>query len=199
MLMDWVARHSPVHQIRIVRRVAELEAGDLLFLISCHEIVRANVRSRFGATLVIHASDLPVGRGWSPHIWQIVEGKNEIPVTLLQAEDGVDSGAIWAQTRVRLEGHELAQEINEAIFRAEAELMDKALDLASAPNPRAQDSRPPTYYPKRNGADSELDPQRSIAEQFDLMRVCDNDRYPAFFKLRGHKYILKIEKGSDHD
>ncbi|MDP3157116.1 MAG: formyltransferase family protein [Archangium sp.] len=199
MLVAWTARHARNHQTRIVRKVAELDAGELLFLISCHEIVRAEVRARFGATLVIHASDLPVGRGWSPHIWQILEGKNEIPVTLLQAEDGVDSGAIWAQTVIRLQGHEMAGEINEALFAAESELMDQALELAATPRPRAQDSRAPTYYPKRSRTDSELDPNKTIAEQFDLLRVCDNDRYPAFFRFRGHSYIVKIEKGSDHE
>lgn len=193
-LTDWAARHSATHQIRIVRKVAELEQGDLLFLISCHEIVRANVRERFKATLVIHASDLPIGRGWSPHVWQVLEGKSEITVTMLEAVDGVDSGAIWSQVQLKLEGHELAQEINEALFRAEADLMDRALELARDPKPRAQDSRTPTYYPKRSAAMSELDVHKSLAEQFELLRVVDNERYPAFFKFRGHTYVVKIEK-----
>ena len=74
-----------------------LAGGEILFLVSCNEIIGKDVRDRYMATLVIHASDLPKGRGWSPHIWQIIEGKKEIMVSLLEAEDAVDSGAIWAK------------------------------------------------------------------------------------------------------
>ena len=35
--------------------------GDILFLISCLEIIKADLRSRFKHTLVIHESDLPHG------------------------------------------------------------------------------------------------------------------------------------------
>ena len=71
-----------------------LVGGDILFLISCNEPISKDVRALFRATLVIHASDLPLGRGWSPHIWQVLEKKRFIKVTLLEAADLVDSGSI---------------------------------------------------------------------------------------------------------
>ena len=40
----------------------------------------------------------------------------------------------------------------------------------------------------------EIDPDKTIAEQFDLMRVCDPDRYPAYFNYLGYKYVIRIEK-----
>ena len=42
--------------------------------------------------LVIHASDLPQGKGWSPMPWQIAEGRNDIVFTLFEAVAGVDAG-----------------------------------------------------------------------------------------------------------
>jgi methionyl-tRNA formyltransferase len=51
----------------------------------------------------------------------------------------------------------------------------------------------PTWYARRRAADSRLDPDRTLAQQFDLLRVVDNDRYPAFFDLRGHRYRLRID------
>ena len=51
-----------------------------------------------------------------------------------------------------------------------------------------------SFYPKRTGKDSELDVNKSIAEQFDLLRVVDNEKYPAFFNFRGRKYVLRIYK-----
>ena len=38
----------------------------------------------------------------------------------------------------------------------------------------------------------ELNVSKTIKEQFNLLRVCDNERYPAFFYLNNKKYIIKI-------
>jgi len=62
-----------------------------------------------------------------------------------------------------------------------------------------QDERPPSYYRRRTPDDSRLDPSRSIAEQFDLLRVADPQRFPAFFDLRGHRYVVRIEKAGAAD
>ena len=42
--------------------------------------------------------------------------------------------------------------------------------------------------------DSELDINKSINSQFNLLRICDNKRYPAFFRKHGFTYKLQIEK-----
>ena len=42
--------------------------------------------------------------------------------------------------------------------------------------------------------DSLLDFNKTITEQFNLLRVVDNDKYPAFFENQGEKYFLKITK-----
>jgi methionyl-tRNA formyltransferase len=196
LLADWVARQTAAgHAARLMDTVSAAAGGDLLFLISCSEIVSAEVRSRYAHALVIHASDLPKGRGWSPHIWDILAGADRLTVTLLEAADKVDSGDIWRKVAVPLEGHELAHEINAKLFAAELELMDFAVATAGTVQPAPQDaSVAPTYHPRRTPAMSELDPHKTIAEQFDLLRVADPDRYPAFFHFRGHRYVLKIEK-----
>ena len=43
---------------------------------------------------MIHASDLPKGRGWSPHIWGLINEAQQITISLLEAVDKVDSGDI---------------------------------------------------------------------------------------------------------
>ena len=196
----WAERHAKNHQVQIAQGKDELMGGDLLFLISCHEIIGQSVRSLFKFSMVVHASDLPVGRGWSPHIWQILEGKNEITVTLLEAADILDSGPIWAQKLMHLEGHELADEINFNLFNLELELMDYAVEHFKEAKKSEQDTRKSTYYRKRTQEDSRIDPFKSIADQFDLLRVSDQERFPAFFDFRGHRYIIslnKVEKTND--
>ncbi len=195
-LESWAALQARFHSVELVNRKDELSEGDILFLISCNEIVDAATRNRYRATLVVHASDLPEGRGWSPHIWQILEGKNRIKVSLLEAEDAVDSGKIWAQKEMILEGHELFEEINEKLFATELELMEFAVTNFASVVPRAQENRPASYYPKRTPEDSRLDPDKTLAEQFDLLRVADNERFPAFVELRGHRYYLELKKAA---
>ncbi len=174
----------------------KLVGGDLLFLISCSQIVRPELRRYYRHTLVVHASDLPQGRGWSPLIWQLLEGRTEIAVTLLEADDPVDSGKIWSKRWLHFEGHELFDEINQALFQAELELMDFAISQYEVIQAQAQDSQQASWYPRRHPEDSRLDPQLPLASQFDLLRVADPARYPAYFELRGYRYEITIRKAN---
>lgn len=194
-LQRWVERNCDSHTVSLVRKKADLPGGDLLFLVSCAEIIGVADRAAYQASLVLHASNLPEGRGWSPHIWQIIAGAQDITLSLLEAEDKVDSGRIWWQSTFSVPKHALWDEINESLFKAEIELIDLAVQKLNWVTPRLQDARTtPTYHPKRTPDASKLDPNNSIAEQFDLIRVCDPDRFPAFFELHGHKYTLTVKK-----
>lgn len=194
-LEKWIAAQEGKHQVEIVRKKNELAGGTLLFLISCSEIIGPAERAAYKSVLVLHASDLPRGRGWSPHIWQILENAQEITLSLLEAEDQVDSGRIWKKIKFAIPPHALWDEINVLLFEAEIELIDFAVHEFTRVKPLEQDSTiKPNYYIKRTPADSKIDPQKSIADQFNQIRVCDPNRFPAFFELHGKKYKLTLEK-----
>ena len=55
----------------------------------------------------------------------------------------------------------------------------------------------PTYYRRRTKEDRCMDPHKSIADQFEQIRVCDPQRFPAFFEYRGQRFALKLEKLND--
>jgi len=93
-----------------------------------------------------------------------------------------------------LEGHELSDEINELLFKAEIELIEYAIDNYTDIKKRSQNDSQATYFKRRTPLDSRIHPEKNIASQFDLLRVVDNERYPAFFDFRGHRYYLKIYK-----
>lgn len=185
------------HAVALVFDKAELRSGDILFLVSCSQLIRDAEREKYGATLVLHASDLPKGRGWSPYIWSILGGINQITVSLLEASEPVDSGAIWLKTTFALEGHELLPEINAKLFDAELLLMTQAVEQFKSVEPMQQKGDPGPYMAKRTPANSQLDPYKTIAEQFNLLRVVDSQRYPAFFDYRGKRYLIKIEKAEN--
>ncbi|MFN4238225.1 MAG: formyltransferase family protein [Vogesella sp.] len=197
-LEKWVEQKRSLHQIELVRRKKDLSGGDILFLISCAEIVDATDRAAYQSTLVLHASDLPRGRGWSPHIWNIIEGAEEVTLSLLEANDKVDTGRIWKKMSFPVPKHALWHEINASLFEAEIQLMNYAVDEFHTVEPVEQDlSVKSNYYRLRTPADSEIDPHKSLASQFDVVRVCDPNRFPAFFELHGKKYKLILEKYDD--
>ncbi len=183
------------HSISILRSVQKVTTGDLLFLVSCSQIVDSDVLKNFEHAMVLHASDLPLGRGWSPHIWEIIDGAEQINVSLLDAVAEVDCGDIYRKIKIDIPRSALWDEINDLLFAAEIQLIEFAIENFDnlqkyAQNPDVE----ATYYPKRKPKDSEIDPNKPISEQFDLIRVCDPNRFPALFHHRGETYRLTLEK-----
>jgi len=197
-LKSWIEKQSISNEVDMIRSAQELKGGDILFLISCSEIITKKQRNLYRNTLIIHASDLPEGRGWSPHIWQIIGGTSEVIISLIEAEDNVDSGDIWKKANIQILKTDLYDDINKKLFDAEMELMDFAVNNIEDVKPSKQDlSAKPTYHAKRTPNDSELNINKSLKENFNLIRVCDPSRFPAFFYYEGMKYQLYIEKDGD--
>ena len=198
-LQKWIKENIANHTIELVRSRSELTNGDFLFLVSCSEIIKSQHREKYEHTLVLHASDLPQGRGWSPHVWEIVNGGEAVTLSLLEAEDKVDTGRLWLKSSIPVSKTALWWEINQMLFDAETDLMQEAVERYEEIGPYSQRlDVEPTYYQRRTPADSELDPQKTIAEQFDLMRMCDPQRYPAWCEILGQKYKVILEK-LDHE
>lgn len=131
-LRAWMDTQKGFHEVELVQRKSDLVGGEILFLVSCSEIIDAKVRDKYLATLVLHASDLPRGRGWSPHIWEIVNGSEAITLSLLEAEDKVDSGKIWQKLNIQVPKHALWSEINHLLFEGEIELINFAVQNFSS-------------------------------------------------------------------
>ena len=192
----WVEKNKS-HQISVVHSKEELTSGDILFLISCSNIVSKLERDKFKKTLIIHASDLPNGRGWSPHIWEIINGSTDITLSLLEAENKVDTGDIWKKVSVPIPKTALFDEINDLIFNSELELMNFAIENYNIIKPKKQPNIDGVYWSKRSPKDSVIDINQTISEQFDLIRVCDPKRFPAYFYKDGVKFNIIIEKNNE--
>jgi methionyl-tRNA formyltransferase len=182
---------SADHQSALIHDSNDIEVGDVLILLGCGEIfTKLDLNEH---NLVVHESNLPKGRGWSPLTWQILEGKDKIPVTLFEAVEEVDAGPIYFQEVINFSGDELVDELRQKQAEATRSLIKKF--ISQYPNVKGTPQKgEATYYSKRTPADSKLVINESIDEQFDQLRVCDNERYPAFFYKDGVKYQIKIVK-----
>lgn len=170
-----------------------LSDAAVAFYLGCRSLTPQETLARIPRNLVVHASDLPKGRGWSPWVWSILEGANRIPVCLFEAVEALDAGPVIYRESMDLAGHELIDEIREQLADTSIALCQRFLDEPVPPTGVPQ-SGDPTWWTRRTSADSALDPNRTIEEQFDLLRVCDNERYPAYFELKGQRYRLRIDK-----
>ena len=125
--------------------------------------------------------------------WQIREGASCIKSAFFEAVAGFDAGPIHLQTSINLNGTELVNEWRK--LQAEATInfclqwVDRYRELIEAARHQTGEV---SHYRRRRPADSRLDPERTLAEQFELLRVVDNDRYPAFFEWRGRCYELHV-------
>lgn len=185
------------HDIHYVHEHDAVVSGDLAFFLGCEKLVKRVTLDKNTHNLVIHESALSAGKGWSPLTWQILEGKNDIPITLFEAEESVDSGDIYLQETMHFEGNELNAELKHAQGEKTIELVKQFVEKYPHIEGKKQESQE-SFYPRRTQKDSELDVHKTIIEQFNLLRVVDNERYPAFFRYKGKKYILKIEKADEN-
>jgi methionyl-tRNA formyltransferase len=179
------------HQAVIVHDPDKVVAGELLCLLSCEKKFENLQLNKYN--LIVHESYLPKGKGWSPLTWQILENEKEIPITLFSASPEIDSGDIYLQEVLYLDGSELVGELREKQGRATIDLIIKFVKDHSSLIPKKQKGES-SYYKRRTRNDSRLNVDQTIREQFNLFRVVDNERYPAFFELHGHKYEVKITK-----
>ena len=84
---------------------------ETLFILSYHRIIPEQYLKLHRHNLVIHASDLPQGKGWAPLTWQVIEGKNDIVFTLFEADASTDNGPFYLKKTLHLSGYELAPEL----------------------------------------------------------------------------------------
>lgn len=176
---------------RLIHEHGNVKKGDILFLFSCEKLFKKLKLNRHN--LVVHESELPKGKGWSPLTWQILEGEKKIPLTLFEATEKVDAGEIYSKKYIELDGTELIDEIKrlqgEATINLIMEFVEKYPNIKGKPQEGKE-----SFYPKRTPEHSKLSIEKSLQDQFNLLRVCDNERYPAYFEINGAKYYLKIYK-----
>ena len=181
------------YSVKLIHDHHDISKDVVVFILSYSKIIPKTIIDTCQHALVVHESDLPKGKGWSPLTWQILEGKNEIPITLFEAEEGVDSGVIYLQDKIGFTGNELVGDLRQAQSHYTFLLCKRFLENYEEvlKNKRMQYGKE-SFYPKRNITDSKLNPYKTIVEQFNLLRVVDNEKYPAYFEFSGKTFFLKI-------
>ena len=181
------------HDVKICRSENELVNADISAFISCTKIVSSQGLLKSKSNIVCHPSNLPEGRGFSPIAWDILNNKTELTFSLFEASENVDEGVIYEKINIPLTGTELSGDLRRIQSR-----ITYAMILNYIKNFPDNHSTPQkgtsTWNRKRSLKDSELDINKSILEQINLLRIVDNKLYPAYFFYKGEKFILHVSK-----
>ncbi|HTY21063.1 MAG TPA: methionyl-tRNA formyltransferase [Geobacteraceae bacterium] len=145
---------------------------------------------RFGC-INIHASLLPRYRGAAPINWCIINGETETGVTIMQMDEGLDTGDMLLKKSVPIGPDEDAQSLHDRLSLVGAEAMAEVLDLLVAGElaSEKQDDRLSSYAPMLKKEDGRIDWNREPLSICNLVRGLTP--WPGAFTFLGDK-TLKI-------
>ena len=155
----------PVQQPESLRNDAALDAlaqlkPDLIVVTAFGQILPASVLELPPhGCLNVHTSLLPRHRGAAPIQWAILEGDIETGVTIMQMDEGLDTGAIVAMERTAIDPADNAQTLHDRLAEMGAKLLVKSLPgyLSGELQPRPQPEEGATYARKTNKTDGWID------------------------------------------
>lgn len=195
---------SNLHDTQLHHELRTLRGGDILFAVGCSHRIEKPTLDLYRHTLIPHGSDLPEGRGWSPVIHEIRMGRETFTISVVEANDGpVDTGPLWGKIRFCIPRDADFRLVNHIINSITIDAINRAIAMVeSGDQPVPQEpftDLTPTSYPRLTMENSEINPHFPLADQFDRLRSCDPNRFPAIIRFRGRRYKLTLEDlGADH-
>lgn len=132
--------------------------------------------------LGLHSSRLPEGRGGAPVNWSLINGDEEVWISLFYYVPGVDAGDVIAQKSVPIEFRDDVKTVFDRLAVAACDVVESARQTleADAVDADAQSLAEATYRPRRQPQDGLLAWDRSPRQQYDWIRA-QTDPYPGAY------------------
>jgi methionyl-tRNA formyltransferase len=136
----------------------------------------------------VHFSLLPRWRGAAPVERAVLAGDAETGVCLMQLDEGLDTGPVYACARVPIGPEETSGELRGRLVALGTEVLVTTLPEIGRARPRPQEGEP-TYAHKLGVDDFRLDPRRPARELVRVVRA-GNPRPGAWATVHGRR--LKV-------
>ena len=121
--------------------------------------------------LNVHASLLPRWRGAAPIQRALLAGDTQTGITIMQMDEGLDTGAILLQEPVVIAADDTAGTLHDKLAALGARLIVRALEAPPLPQP--QDASRATYAARITKGDAEIDWGRTAPEIERQVRALD--------------------------
>ncbi len=139
---------------------------------------------RFGC-INVHASLLPRWRGAAPIERAILAGDRETGVTIMQMEEGLDTGPMLASAAVPILSSTTAAALREQLAALGARLLSSVLDQIATLVPRPQPAEGVTYAKKITREEGRIDWRKDAATLERQVRALDS-----WFEAKGERIKL---------
>ena len=178
---------------KISKNPNNIKNQNIVFPLSYTKILPESFFQKNELVLITHSSKLPKDKGFAPLQYQILKNKNKVYMSLIKAAKEVDAGPIYFQNSFMLDGTELSDEIRNIQGMQILNIIKKF--LVKYPNVKSKNQiGKGNFNKRRHPKDSQLDINKTIKQQFNHLRINDNEHYPSFFYYKGQKYLIKIYK-----
>ncbi|WP_457755995.1 methionyl-tRNA formyltransferase [Thermodesulfatator indicus] len=129
---------------------------------------------RFGC-INVHASLLPKFRGAAPINWAIIAGEKETGITIMQMDEGMDTGDILLMEKIPILPEDTAGTLHDKLAQLGAKLINEALDRLKEGKlfPQKQPDEGVSYAPMLRKEDGLIDFNKPARELANLIRGLD--------------------------
>jgi len=168
----------PVYQPRRIRRpeeVAQFQSieADVAVVIAYGQILPLSILTapQYGC-INIHASLLPKYRGAAPYQWAVIRGETKTGITIMQMDDGIDTGDMLLTQEITLDVKETAGTLHDKLMYLGGPLLLEALERLEQHNltPVKQDDTLSTHAPMLSKDFGRIDWTKSAIEIEHLIR-----------------------------
>jgi methionyl-tRNA formyltransferase len=173
-----------------LRAWLEERKADVLVVLAYGRILPPDIlRVAPAGALNLHASLLPRLRGAAPIEWAILRGDSETGVSLMQMDEGLDTGAVLSRHRLAIGAEETGGELSLRIGELAADVVRKDLAAAVAGKfvPEPQDHALATHAPPLTREDGRVDFTQTAASIANRVRALSPR--PGAFTVAGRKTL----------
>jgi len=141
--------------------------------------------------LNIHASLLPRWRGAAPIERAILEGDRETGISIMQMNEGLDTGDILLDKKCMISNHDTAQTLHDTLSNIGANAILEALNMLPTLKARPQQNNDATYAEKVTKDEAQIDWHQS-AEQISRVIRAFNPRPIAYTNAMAKQFKNRV-------
>jgi len=153
-----ISETDNVNEPNCVEHIRSLGPELLLVIAFGQKIGPALLKQRDFRTVNLHGSLLPKYRGAAPINWAIINGDRETGITLIEMDEGWDTGDILGQHKTAIKPGETAGELHDRLAQMGPGLLSEVLDriVQGTDEPIKQDESRASRAPKLKKSDGAI-------------------------------------------
>ena len=173
--------------------------NQVLFSIGYPKLIPNRILDMFKLAINIHPTLLPKYKGPTSGYYILLNNEKQSGSTIHLMTEEADGGAILLQNEFKISKFDTKKSLQKKTYEQEPDLVrqlildltSKGIQPFSVVGEEGNES-----FPRRYPEDSQIDPNKSLLQNFDAIRASDPENYPAFFFVDGKKIYIYLRSES---